>query len=53
MGRVGAARDNARTINHLQRRLAEGLSKNDELRCLHLFIACEVLNELRNGLIAV
>lgn len=46
-------RYDARTVDYMQRRLAEGLSKKDVLRRLKRFIAREVLNDLRNDLIAV
>ncbi len=46
-------RYDARTVDYMQRRLAEGLSKKDVLRCLKRFIAREVFNDLRNHLIAV
>lgn len=45
-------RYDARTIDYRQRRLAEGLSKKDVLRCLTRFIAREVYNDLRHDLIA-
>ena len=45
-------RYDARTIDYMQRRLAEGLSKKDVLRCLKRFIAREVYNDLRHDLIA-
>lgn len=46
-------RYDARTVDYMQRRLAEGLSTKDVLRCLKRFIAREVFNDLRNHLIAV
>lgn len=39
-----------RTIDYMQRRLAEGLSKKDILRCLKRFIAREVFNDLKTDL---
>ena len=41
-----------RTINYMQRRLAEGLSKKDVLRCLKRFIAREVFHDLKADLLA-
>ena len=38
------------TIDYMQRRLTEGLSKKDVLRCLKRFIAREVFNDLRTDL---
>lgn len=43
-------RYDARTIDYMQRRLTEGLSKKDVLRCLKRFIAREVFNDLRTDL---
>lgn len=43
-------RYDARTIEYMQRRLSEGLSKKDVLRCLKRFIAREVFNDLRTDL---
>lgn len=40
-------RYDARTIDYMQRRLTEGLSKKDVLRCLKRFIAREVFNDLK------
>ena len=42
-----------RTRDHAARRLAEGLSKKDILRCLKRFIAREVYNDLRHDLTAL
>lgn len=39
-----------RTTDYMQRRLAEGLSKKDILRCLKRFIAREVFNDLKTDL---
>lgn len=39
-----------RTIDYMQRRLAEGLSKKDVLRCLKRFIAREVFHDLKTDL---
>ncbi len=38
------------TINYVKRRLAEGLSKKDVLRCLKRFIAREVYHDLKTDL---
>jgi hypothetical protein len=38
------------TIAYAQRRLAEGLSKKDVLRCLKRFIAREVYHDLKTDL---
>ncbi|WGD36650.1 transposase [Lysinibacter sp. HNR] len=43
-------RYDAQTIDYMQRRLTEGLSKKDVLRCLKRFIAREVFNDLRSDL---
>lgn len=43
-------RYDARTIDYMQRRLSEGLSKKDVLRCLKRFIAREVFHDLRTDL---
>lgn len=43
-------RYDTRTIDYMQRRLAEGLSKKDVLRCLKRFIAREVFNDLKSDL---
>lgn len=43
-------RYDARTTDYMQRRLTEGLSKKDVLRCLKRFIAREVFNDLRTDL---
>lgn len=42
-----------RTRDYAARRLAEGLSKKDILRCLKRFIAREVYNDLRHDLTAL
>lgn len=39
-----------RTIAYMTKRLSEGLSKKDALRCLKRFIAREVFNDLKNDL---
>ena len=39
-----------RTIDYMQRRLTEGLSKKDVLRCLKRFIAREVFHDLKTDL---
>lgn len=46
-------RHDQRTRNYATRRLAEGLSKRDVLRCLKRFIAREVFNDLRHDLAAL
>ncbi|MGO3833106.1 MAG: transposase [Microbacteriaceae bacterium] len=45
-------RYDARTVDYMQRRLAEELSKKDVLRCLNRFIAREVFDDLRHDLVA-
>lgn len=40
-----------RTIDYMSRRLAEGLSKKDILRCLKRYIAREVYNDLKTDLL--
>lgn len=47
---VCSLRYGPRTIDCMQRRLAEGLSKMDILRCLERFIAREVFNDLKTDL---
>jgi len=47
---VVGLRYDPRTINYMQRRLAEGLSKKDVLRCLKRFIAREVFHALKTDL---
>lgn len=43
-------RYDARTISYMQRRLSDGLSKKDVLRCLKRFIAREVFHDLKTDL---
>jgi hypothetical protein len=43
-------RYHAPTIAYAERRLAEGLSKRDVLRCLKRFIAREVYHDLKTDL---
>lgn len=47
---VCGLRYDSRTIDYMQRRLAEGLSKRDVLPCLKRFIALEVFNDLKTYL---
>lgn len=39
-----------RTIEYMQRRITDGLSKKDVLRCLKRFIAREVFNDLKTDI---
>jgi hypothetical protein len=47
---VARLRYDARTIDYMQRRLSEGLSKKDVLRCLERVISREVFRDLTTGL---
>jgi transposase len=44
-------RYDSRTIDYMNRRRAEGLSKKDVLRCLKRFIAREVFKDLKADLL--
>ena len=42
-----------RTRDYMARRVAEGLSKKDVIRCLKRFIAREVFNDLKVDLLGI
>jgi len=44
---IGRLRYDPRTIDYMNRRRAEGLSKRDVLRCLKRFIAREIFKDMK------